>query len=302
MQNIILTLRALPSELWIAPHIGGSIARFDYLVEGRRLPVLRGCDAPQSPLQCASFPLAPFANRIRGGRFGFRGRTVQLRPNMAGDPSPLHGQSWLARWTVTSQAPTEAELSYRHEPDDWPWRYEARQHFSLAARSLTLELSCRNLSEEPMPCGLGQHPYFPCTSGTRIDTEVEGVWIVDEQILPVARAPVSGRYALDGQPVCGRSLDNGYDGWSGEARFTDVGGAHGTLMSSPGTRWFQLYSPAQGGFFVAEPVTHANAALNEPEGLWPSLGIRVLDPGESMTLRMRIDIDDLSLPAGRLHS
>ena len=47
----------------------------------------------------ASFPLVPFVNRIRGGRFTFRGREVRLAPNMAGDPSPLHGQGWLNPWT-----------------------------------------------------------------------------------------------------------------------------------------------------------------------------------------------------------
>src|SRR3712207_9341865 len=42
-------------------------------------------------------------------------------------------------------------------------------------------------------------------------------------------------------------------------------------MSSPDARFFQLYSPAAGGLFVAEPVSHANAALNAPEEQWAEL-------------------------------
>ncbi len=61
-------------------------------------------------------------------------------------------------------------------------------------------------------------------------------------------------------------------------------------MSSPDARFFQLYSPASGGIFVAEPVSHANAALNAPEDEWPELGMRVLEPGESMSLDMRIEV------------
>ena len=61
-------------------------------------------------------------------------------------------------------------------------------------------------------------------------------------------------------------------------------------LSSPDARFFQLYSPATGGIFVAEPVTHANAALNAPEEQWPELGMRVLDPGEEMSLAMRLDV------------
>ena len=61
-------------------------------------------------------------------------------------------------------------------------------------------------------------------------------------------------------------------------------------MCSPEAHFFQLYSPSDGHLFVAEPVTHANAALNAPEEEWPELGMRVLQPREEMSLTMRIDI------------
>jgi aldose 1-epimerase len=58
-------------------------------------------------------------------------------------------------------------------------------------------------------------------------------------------------------------------------------------MHSADADFFQLYSPASGGLYVAEPVSHANAALNEPEESWPALGLRVLHPGEEMRLATR---------------
>jgi aldose 1-epimerase len=61
-------------------------------------------------------------------------------------------------------------------------------------------------------------------------------------------------------------------------------------LSSPDALFFQLYSPPTGGIFVAEPVTHANAALNAPEEDWAELGMRVLEPGEQMKLDMRIEV------------
>jgi aldose 1-epimerase len=61
-------------------------------------------------------------------------------------------------------------------------------------------------------------------------------------------------------------------------------------LSSPEEKFFQIYSPPQGGIFVAEPVTHANAALNAPENEWPELGMRVLEAGEEMRLDMRLDV------------
>ena len=58
----------------------------------------------------------------------------------------------------------------------------------------------------------------------------------------------------------------------------------------PQARFFQIYSPTEGDLFVAEPVTHANAALNAPEDEWAELGLAVLDRGEEMVLDMRIDV------------
>ena len=141
-----------------------------------------------------------------------------------------------------------------------------------------------------MPCGLGQHPYFPCGPETRIDTEVTHVWTIDEHVLPVERVPATGRFDLRDRLVCGQDLDHGFGGWNGEARMSDPAGPTRLRLSSPEARFFQLYSPPAGGIFVAEPVTHANAALNAPEEQWPELGMRVLEPGEAMGLDMRIEV------------
>jgi aldose 1-epimerase len=252
---------------------------------------LRKCNSCyENVLEAASFPLVPYVNRIRGGRFTFRGREVTLAPNMAGDPSPLHGQGWLAPWQVESAAADEAVLSFHHEAGEWPWEYRAEQRFELDEGALLLRLTCRNLSHEPMPCGLGQHPYFNCGDRTRIDTRVTHAWTIDEHVLPVEKAPATGRFDLRDRAACGEDLDHGFGGWDGTARLTDPGWPFELAMSSPDARFFQLYSPASGGIFVAEPVTHANAALNAPEREWDELGMRVLESGEEMSLDMRLEV------------
>ncbi|MFD1612193.1 aldose 1-epimerase [Sphingomonas tabacisoli] len=279
----MISITASDYELLLAPGIGGSIARFTYGGRG----ILRGQDAPTSPLDAGCFPLVPYCNRIRGGSFTFRGKTVRIAPNMAGDVSPLHGDGWLGPWLVESKAADRACLFFAHQPGEWPWAYEARQTFRLGANGLEAEIACKNLSDEPMPCGLGFHPYFPCDGQTRIDTRAERVWEVDAQVLPTTVVPATGRYALDGEPACARGLDNGYGGWGGEMRLTYGDGAV-TRMASPDAHFFQIYSPPQGGLLAAEPVSHANAALNEPEERWGELGLRVLAPGETMRLRMHL--------------
>jgi aldose 1-epimerase len=238
----------------------------------------------------ASFPLVPYVNRIRDGRFMFRGREVVLQPNMAGDISPLHGQGWLSAWEVESSGESGAELRFHHTAGEWPWDWEARQIFALDDAGLSLSLQCRNLSDSAMPCGLGQHPYFPCSAETRIDTVVRTAFEIDEHVLPTGEVPATGRYDLKDRAVCGQGLDHGFGGWGGEARLSDPAWPAPLRLSSAEARFFQLYSPEAGGMFVAEPVTHANAALNEPEARWAELGMRVLEPGEAMQLTMRLEL------------
>ncbi len=285
-------LDAGPLSLTLSPSIGGSISALEWIGEGERRGILRKCNGPlEKILDAASFPLVPYVNRIRGGSFTFRGREVRLAPNMAGDASPLHGQGWLGAWEVTEQSDTRAVLSFHHPAGEWPWEYEAEQEVELDERSLALGLACRNLSSEPMPCGLGQHPYFDCGAETRIDTVVTHAWTIDENVLPVEEVVADGRYDLRERLVCGQNLDNGFGGWNGEARMTDPAWPYNVTLSSLQARFFQLYSPSEGGIFVAEPVTHANAALNAPEARWEELGLRVLEPGETMRLDMRIELD-----------
>ncbi len=287
----LVTLSAGRLELALNPSTGGSISSLDWIEDDRRRAILRKCNScHENVLEAASFPLVPYVNRIRGGRFRFRGREVRLQPNMPDDPSPLHGQGWLHPWQVDDQDQVQAMLSFEHAAGEWPWSYRAEQRFTLDPDRLTLRLTCRNLSDEPMPCGLGQHPYFNCGAATRIATQVTHAWTIDEQILPVERVPASGRFDLADRAVCGQELDHGFGGWGGTARISDPELPFEIEMSSPDARFFQLYSPAAGGIFVAEPVTHANAALNAPEEEWAELGMRVLEPGEEMSLEMRLQV------------
>ena len=249
-------------------------------------------------LQAGCFPLVLFANRIRGGRFCCGGREVRLAPNMAGDPSPLHGQGWLGTWRAAGPATgRRVELVFRHEAGEWPWAYEARQRIELDGDGLGVRLSCRNLSAEPMPCGLGPHPCFPCSERTVLDTVVESAWTVDADVLPVEEVPAAGRYDLRRRRVCGQDLDNGFEGWSGRARIDWPERGLAVERSSPDAGRFQLHSPAGGGLFVAEPVQNANAALNRPQERWAASGIRLLRRDEETVLDARFQVVVVGAPA-----
>jgi aldose 1-epimerase len=285
------TLLAGALELILNPALGGAIRYLSWMGEGGRVPLLRASrEGGDSVLDMASFPLVPYVNRIRGGRFAFREREVVLAPNMAGDISPLHGQGWLGEWSVESCSADRAELRFVHSAGEWPWSYEARQVFALDERGLSLRLECRNLDASRCPAALGSTLTSPAppTRGSKRTWRPHSR--STRNVLPVGEVPATGRFDLRDRAVCGQGLDHGFGGWAGAAVMTDPAWPAPLRLVSGQARFFQLYSPESGGIFVAEPVTHANAALNEPEERWAELGMRVLEPGEAMHLDMRLEL------------
>ena len=49
--------------------------------------------------EAAAFPLVPFSNRIRTGRFSFAGRDIALPLNRPPERHAIHGHGWQAAWT-----------------------------------------------------------------------------------------------------------------------------------------------------------------------------------------------------------
>ena len=282
-----LVLRADGLEAGLKPHAGGSFTHFCDLSGGDPVDLLRrGKPESDDPLDSAGFPLVPFCNRVRDGRFTFRGREVTLPPNMPGQKHPLHGQGWRGGWNVLEAGKHFAQLAFHHEAAEWPWTYQSRLTVMIKDRGLEVVLSCRNLSDEVMPCGLGLHPYYPCDAETVLDTRVTEVWTIDDEIMPVKTEPATGRYSLERRKACGQDLDNGYEGWSGEATFLWPNRKKGLRLTSEAPR-FQLFSPKEGGLIAAEPVTNANAALNHPESEWEALGLWLLEPDQRAQLTSR---------------
>jgi aldose 1-epimerase len=282
------------SRLILNPALGGAIMHF----EQRGLPVLRPTPAgADDPLQTASFPLVPFANRIAGGRFDFDGREIRLAPNLGDHPHTLHGQGWRDAWTVAAVSPGRAVLTLAHAADEWPWSWTAEQVILHDERGLRTELSVRNTSDRPMPAGLGFHPAFPAPQRARLKASLDGVWLIDDQVLPVHRASmlewaeVCGRNWTADAPVAGTTLvDHCFTGWDGRAEITAPGRPATILTASDNCGWLHIFSPPGGDFLCCEPVTHHPDPFAQPN--LADTGVAVLAPGEILSAWMQISLAD----------
>ena len=289
----VITLRADGFGLRLAPEAGGMVTRY-WLERGPRVwewlrPASDAAVAQRDGYEAAAFPLVPFSNRIRGGRFRFDGRDVVLPLNRPPERHAIHGQGWQAAWTPREVSTTGALLEFRHAPDAWPWAYRATQRFALSPAGLTVELTLHNESDAPMPAGLGWHPYLLRTPRTTLIAPVERMWLTDAEMLPTELAPSPATARLSsGVTIDAVSLDNGFTGWSRRAviDWPELG-ARLVMTAEPPLDFLTVFIPPSLPFFCVEPVSHATDALNLA-GPAAEVGRRQLAPGA--TLRASITL------------
>jgi aldose 1-epimerase len=273
--------------LEVVPEIGGSISRFD--VDGK--PVMR--PAPKgvtSPLDCCSFPLVPYANRIENGTLKFEGRDHPLPLNFGSHPHALHGHGWQTAWRVETVSKDRAVIAFDHAPDAWPWAYTAEQQFVLAEDGLHVRLTVRSRDGKPMPLSLGFHPYFPRLPGSRLTARVAGMWLSDPTELPTVLGPP--RIELSNGVVVTKApfVDNCFTEWQSPARIEqpelelDI-----SLAASAECPFFHVFIPNGADYFCAEPTTAMPNAFNRPEPAGMT-GARVLAPGTSLSVEMRVTV------------
>jgi len=274
-------LEAGDYALSIRPRLGGSIARMDW----RGQSLLRPATG-DTILGVSCFPLVPFCNRIRNGHFTASNQEVRLCPNMPGSDHPhaLHGFGWQSGWSVADRSQEHARIIHRHEPDEWPWAYQAEQLFRLTPEGIALSLSVKNLSPTDMPCGIGFHPYFE-RAGARYHGLHEAEWETGPDGLPV-RLEKAGR-ALDwwhGASVEDRSVDTVYAGRRGAlsiawpARNLAV-----EIQPSAELTHTAVFVPPNADFFCVEPMSQQTDAVNiAPEQ------VVLLAPAQSYSVSMRL--------------
>src|SRR5262245_23570870 len=220
-----ITLCSGPLCVVLAPAVGAAIARFWCDAARQAVELLRPAPPAalgrRDPWAMSCFPLVPWSNRIRDGRFAFGTHAVSLQANRPPERHAIHGHGFQVAWTPVNVGPTRATLEHRHAAEAWPGAYRAVQHAALTPTALELELRLTNESDTTMPAGLGWHPYFPRTPETTLTARVGGLWLTDAEILPVARvAPPPDRDPGRGLAVDRVALDNAFVDWDGRAVIT----------------------------------------------------------------------------------
>jgi aldose 1-epimerase len=298
-------LSAHDQEL-VAVEVGGGIR--SYRAAGR--DVLDGygaetvCDGGRGQL------LAPWPNRLAGGRFTWEGRRLQTALTEPEAGNAIHGLVRWANWTVpdatpqpwTPQTPPDStSLSLRlHPQPGWPWTLDLRVTYRLVAGAgLEVRTSVANVSDEPVPFGVGWHPYLlGPVDGCRLTVPASTAYRTDGRGVPTGTFSVDGTEVdfRAGRPVADARLDTAFtdlerhaagravvtveradgerfDLWM-DRQYTHVMVYSGDTLSDPARRRAGL---------AVEPMTGAADLLNNHDGL------RVLAPGATFEATWGVD-------------
>jgi aldose 1-epimerase len=284
-ETSMLSLQAGALRCDIEPQLGGCIAGLWLGSE----PVLRATPAAEltSARQSGSYALVPFSNRVGEATLQWQGTQHPLVRNNGAEPHAIHGVGWQRPWTVLQEDTQHVMLSYEHRPDaGWPFAFDCSQTLRVREGALEMVLALTNQHAQPAPAGLGWHPYFAKRERSRISFSATGRWEMGEDKLPTARKPSRG---LDAD--CGfLDVDHCFDGWDGVAHLRDER-LHVRIRSNLSR--LVVFTNDTRPFIAIEPVSHVNNAVNLYAAGRPAdeLGLRVLEPGETMMAQMTIEVE-----------
>jgi aldose 1-epimerase len=153
---------------------GGRLASL--CVYGHELLVTEGTKASR----WGSFPMAPWAGRLRHGRLAWEGDTI-LFP-ITSPPHANHGVAHQQTWTQVDAHTISTALA-----DPWPLGGVATQRFQLSDDALSVSIEISN-DHGTMPALTGWHPWFRrrLDAGDAVEVLVEPgqAYEVDEEMIP----------------------------------------------------------------------------------------------------------------------
>jgi aldose 1-epimerase len=253
--------------------------------------------ADEMPPAGAGQLLAPWPNRVDGGRYTFAGAQRQLDLSEPSAGNAIHGLTRWHNWRLAAREDSAVELRHvLYGQPGYPFCLELTARYALSAEGgLEVSVSAANAGSAAAPYGTGNHPYL--TAGTPLvdDCELElpaARWLAaDDRGIPSGPpADVTGT-EFDfraGRAIGGTRIDHAFTGLTAgpdgrvTARLTGPE-AQVEFWAGPGYGWLQVFtgdalSPdRQRRALAIEPMTCP------PNAFVSGTDLITLAPGERVT-------------------
>ena len=306
------SLHIIGSRQWqigLLPETGGAVAFGRIRYGGTWVDVMRPTDPANYGTwrQTSSYILIPWSNRIRDGKFAFRGETYQLNVNWA-DGTAIHGDTQHRAWQVVIAEDDYLRLAFNSaDVDDmnFPFQFTAEMEYRAYDDTFETTLFLKNTDTRAFPAGMGHHPFFLRAPGG--DANLAQLQIpahknyVLEEMMPTSGKPVPIVPELDFREMRSLSTVNHliddlltdrdnhqparilYPAWNVELE----------MHSDRIFKHYVLYVPqeAERPYFALEPVTNANDGFNLFAQGAHQTGVVVLEPNSAIQGSFRLKVN-----------
>jgi aldose 1-epimerase len=275
-----------PIEVVVLPRIGARLHRLRAFGHDLLRTPSDAATHVENPFYWGGYVMAPWCNRIEAGPVRVDAHRIALGSNFP-DGSAIHGQVYARPWDVLD----DGILRIRGGGDGWPWVYEVRQRIDVVDGLLRIELALTNLAQDPMPAGLGIHPWFrrPLLVAIRGDT----VYPSNTATEPWPE-PVSGPFDLRTLGEMATDLDATWADLAEppvELRWPTERIRAVMRVAAPSS-YVVAASPGNVDAIAVEAETNAPQGLRRMLGDEPG-GLTRLDPGGTLHLRVELAFDRL---------
>jgi aldose 1-epimerase len=282
-----------PFEMVCAPQFGAGIVSLSWRDPTGRVHQLLQSGAEEALARrhhsgLGMFLMAPFCNRINGGRFQHEGCEIALPINRPERGAAIHG--------FVRDAPSDVEADdagalvlVQRECGSGPYRHTSRLEIRLAGESLKFTLTIEATGTEPLPYGLGFHPWFRAEENMSLCFSASHLAVRDELGLPASFERVSGGPGA-GHPTTPLDVpeDKHFSGWDGRARIVWAETGIGLdILACDTLQNLHVYVPPDRSALCVEPVSHLPDVVNRRE-LATFGDMTSLAPGQKMSATMSL--------------
>ncbi len=285
IEIVQLADRASATEVSIVPSIG-NIA-YAFMVHGKNVlfsPFQSLAEMKSHPALCGVPFLAPWANRLDQDAFYANGKKYLLNPDLGNirrdsNQKPIHGLLLFSSyWKITKleaddqSARVTSRLEFWRYPEltaQFPFAHAIERTYRLAGGVLEVETLVENLADEPMPVGIGYHPYFQIPGVPRDQWKAHVAARDHLELSPLLiptgeRTPVS---LPDPVPLATTHLDDVFSnlvrGADDRSTFwVEAAGKKISVIYGPKYTVAVIYAPPGKDFICFEPMSAITDAFN----------------------------------------
>jgi aldose 1-epimerase len=285
LEAVRLTDAAHKTEVLVAPSMGNN--SYEMKVNGKRVfwnPYNSLAEFKAKPVNLGNPFLAPWANRLDGDSYYANGKKYTLNPALNnfrydGNKKPIHGLVMFSpEWKVISakangkSAEVTSRLEFWKHPDwmaQFPFAHNIDMTYRLQDGVLEVITEIENLSTDPMPIGIGYHPYFTLHDAPRdkwkVHMPAKEHMVLSNVLIPTGETkPVE---FSDPQALEGIQLDDVFSGLvrgaDGRAEFSVQGNKEKiSVFYGPKYPIAVVYAPKGRDFICFEPMSGPTNVFN----------------------------------------